>query len=102
MFARLRVVLSTAVTYLVTLSAVLVIVAGELGSVAGIPAGVVQALGATISALGVAITIIRRVTPVLPAARGLLPPPAMIHTTAYEAELEEQLAAERRRRPEFP
>lgn len=70
--ARLRVILSAAVTWLVTLAAVLVIVIDELGSVAGIPAGVIKALGSLLTIVGVAVAIIRRVSPVLPAARGIL------------------------------
>lgn len=71
--ARLRVILGAAVTWLVTAAAILTILIGELGGVAGIPPAVVRVLATALVVVTVAITIIRRVTVVLPAARGLLP-----------------------------
>lgn len=77
LLARVRVVLHAAPTYLVALSAVIVIVADELASV--LPAGAVTTVGTiaarVVAVLGAAVAIIRRVTPVVDRAqRGLLPP----------------------------
>lgn len=84
---RIRTILGAAVTWLVTAAAILTILIGELGSIAGVPAEVVQLLGTALVIVTAAITIIRRVTPVLPTARGLLPPPAGVPETARELEL---------------
>ena len=73
LIARIRVVLSAAVTWLVTAAAVVTILVAELGSVAGVPPAVVHALGTALVVITVATTIIRRVTVVLPEARGILP-----------------------------
>lgn len=73
---RLLVILRAAPTYLTALALVAGILVDELGDIAGIPAVVVQTIAAVAAGLAVAITIIRRVTPVLDSARGLLPPPA--------------------------
>lgn len=75
MFARLKVILSEVTTYLVAAGAVVGIVADEVGQV--LPAGwqdnAVQIGGAVVGVIGAAVAIIRRVTPVLPADRGILP-----------------------------
>jgi small neutral amino acid transporter SnatA (MarC family) len=74
--ARTKVVLSAAVTWLVVAAAVLAIIAEELAKV--LPDGpgqaVARVLGIALMAIGCAIAIIRRVTPVLPDERGILPP----------------------------
>lgn len=74
--ARAKVVLLAAPTYLVAVSAVVSILADEIAMV--LPAGMAMTLGAlavrVVAVLGAAIGIIRRVTPVVVADRGLLPP----------------------------
>jgi len=75
MLARLRVILTAAVTYFVAAAAIASVAAGELGAVAGIPTWVMHALGVVVAVSTGAIGIIRRVTPALPETRGLLPPP---------------------------
>lgn len=67
-YARVLVVLKAAPTWLVALSTVVTIVASEVD----IPA-VAEWSVKVVGWLGVAVAIIRRVTPVLPAERGLLP-----------------------------
>lgn len=93
---RARVILTAAVTYLVLAAVIVAILIDELGAVAGIPPVVVKVLGGILTACTVAITIIRRVTPVLPAARSITPVDAV--ATAREAELRNDLAAVLRRR----
>lgn len=69
---RLRVILTAAVTWLVAIAAVLTIVAGELATELGDAAPVVTWIARVVVWIGVAVAIIRQVTPVLPAARGIL------------------------------
>jgi hypothetical protein len=70
---RLRVILTAAVTWLVAIATVLTIVAAELGDAFGDDAApVVTWIARIIVWIGVATAIIRRVTPVLPAAQGIL------------------------------
>lgn len=75
--ARIRVFLKSAPTYLVAAGAVLTIVADEIAK--AVPAGwqdnVVRIGGTAAAIIGAAVTIIRRVTPVLPEERGMLAPP---------------------------
>ncbi len=97
--ARIRTVLASAVSWLVALAAVLTIVAEELAGVAGLPDAVGRAIATALVVIGVAVAIIRRVTPVLPGARGILPPPAGTPETPREAALLAQLDEARR---EFP
>ena len=68
MFARVRVVLTSLVTYLLIASSILTIVAEEL------PGPAAEWIGRAVVWLATAVTIIRRVTPVLPEDRGLVPP----------------------------
>lgn len=77
LLARVRVLLGAAPTYLVALAAILTIVVDELAPFADDPAiaWVVRVLGVVLTIVGVAVAIVRRVTPVVPAERGLLPPP---------------------------
>lgn len=73
--ARIKVILNAAVTYLVAAGIILTIVLEELDPFAGdVPAFVFRTLTAAATIAGVAATIIRRVTPVLPDDRGILPP----------------------------
>lgn len=66
---RVLVVLKAAPTYLVVVSTVITIVASEVD----IPV-VARYAAIVVGAIGVAVSIIRRVTPVVESARGLLPP----------------------------
>lgn len=75
MIQRIHTVLSAAVTWLVVLAMVLTIVAAELADALGATSPVVVIALRAVAAIGVAVSIIRRVTPVLPDARGLLPKP---------------------------
>ncbi len=72
---RLEVIATAAVTWIVVASTVLTVVAEELGNLFadGQAATVIRVLLRIVAALGAAVTIIRRVTPVLKAERGLLP-----------------------------
>lgn len=65
-FARIKTLSTAFVTYAVMGSTVLTIVSEQLPSAAGVITKIVAALGA-------AIAIVRRVTPVIAAERGLLP-----------------------------
>lgn len=94
--ARLRVILTATVTWLVVLAAVLTVVVDELATAIGADHPVVVFILRALAALGVAIGIIVRVTPVLPGAEGLLPAPAGTPVTPLEAELADQLHAYRR------
>lgn len=73
--ARIKVVLTAAVTWLVLASTIVTILSEEIATV--LPAGAATDVGAValkvVAVLGAAVTIIRRVTPVLPDERGLLP-----------------------------
>jgi len=72
---RLKVLLTAAVTYITIIQAVLVIFSEELASLFadGDAQTVVATIVKVIAVLGAVVTIIRRVTPVLPSERGLLP-----------------------------
>lgn len=74
--ARARVVLRSAPTWLVFAALVAQVVTEEVSKVvpAGAVAQVVAIGGHVVSWLGAAVAIIRRVTPALPADRGILPP----------------------------
>jgi hypothetical protein len=82
---RVRTVARAAVTWLVLASTVLTIAAEELARVAGADSPVVVLMLRVVAWLGVAVAIIRRSTPVLPDARGILP------TGAIETETERLL-----------
>lgn len=77
LLARVQVLLGAAVTYLVALGAILAIIVDELAPFAADPAvaWVVRILGILATVVAVSVAIVRRVTPVLPTERGLLPPP---------------------------
>lgn len=78
LLARVRVLAGAAVTYLVALGAILAIIVDELAPFADDPAvaWVLRILGILATVVAVSVAIVRRVTPVLPSERGLLPPPA--------------------------
>ena len=81
-FARVRVVLKAAPTYLVLVSATATIVTDEVAKV--LPSGwqdnALQIGGVIVSVLGAAVAIVRRVTPVLDSQKGLLGPEVEVHT----------------------
>lgn len=72
---RVKVILGAAVTWLTAAGLILTIFAEEIASVA--PAGAAEDvtvwLVRIVAWIGAAVTIIRRVTPVLPEERGVLP-----------------------------
>lgn len=72
---RVKVVLSAAVTWIVLASSIVTIFAEEIAKVAaeGTAATVTRVAVRVVSILGAAVAIIRRVTPVLPEERGVLP-----------------------------
>lgn len=71
---RLRTVLTAAPTYLAALAVIVGIVVDEVLAEWDVPW--VATVGAiALTTLAVASRIVRRVTPVLPSERGLLPPP---------------------------
>ena len=72
--ARARVVATSVVTWLQVIAAVLVIAAEEIANaVPEISDDVTTVVVRVVAVLGAAIAIIRRVSPVLPDERGLLP-----------------------------
>lgn len=93
---RLLVIVRAAPTYLVAVAMVAAIIAEEFGGIAGMPAGVVAAIVRVAAFLTVVVAILRRVTPVLEGARGLLPndhPATVAEVAALDsvARLERQL-----------
>jgi len=78
MFARLRVLLNAAPTYLVAAAIVVTAVSSEIADAfPGNAATVVTKIaGYLLAGIGAATGIVRRVTPVLPAERGLITPPS--------------------------
>lgn len=72
---RIRTVLTAVVFWLGIAGAVIAIVLDELAGFIDQPvvAGIVGVLGPVLAIIGVLVAIIRRVTPVLPEQRGLLP-----------------------------
>lgn len=77
--ARVKVILRAAPTYLVALGAILTILVDELTPYADVPAveWVLRVLGVLVVVAGVAVSIVRRVEPVVPERRGVLPPPTV-------------------------
>lgn len=77
LIARIKVLLNAAPTYLAAAGVIIAIVADEVGKLA--PSGwqdnAVQILGALAGVVAAATAIVRRVTPVAPADRGLIVPP---------------------------
>jgi len=73
--ARIKVLLTAAVTWLIVASTIVTIMSEEIAAV--LPDGAATTVGAValkiVSIIGAAVAIIRRVTPVLPEERGLLP-----------------------------
>lgn len=93
---RVRIILTAAVVWLTVLGLVLGIVAEELAVMIGVESPVVAFLLRVVAMVGVGVSILTRVTPVLPGARGVLPPPAGVPVTPDEAALAGQLSAARR------
>lgn len=77
LIARIRVLLNAAPTYLAAAGVIIAVLADEVGKLAptGWQDNAVQILGVLAGIVAAATAIVRRVTPVLPAERGLLVPP---------------------------
>lgn len=86
MITRTLIVAKAAVTWLTVAAGVLTIAAEELTAIVGADHPVTTWLLRAVAWLGVAIAIIRRSTPVLPEARGVLPPPDGAPITLAERE----------------
>ena len=90
LYDRIVVLLKAAPTYLTAVALVVGILLEQLPELPfGLPAWLTPALAGIVTTIGVAVIIIRRVTPVLEDARGLLP--ADGPTTAAERELLERV-----------
>lgn len=73
--ARIKVVATAAVTWITAVAVLLPLVAGDIAEVAPGQAETVTHVALVVAGwLGAAVSIIRRVTTVLPAERGVLPP----------------------------
>lgn len=97
---RVRTVLTAAPTYLIAAAFVVRAILEEVAqAVDVVPPWLAGGAAALLTGLALAVSIIKRVTPVLPSARELLPPAAGQPVTAREAEL---LAELERVRTEFP
>lgn len=87
---RAKVIGSSAVTYLTAASAVVVILAEEIAKV--LPSGYSDDVGrwaiVVVAVIAAAIAIIRRVTPVIPSDRGILPVPPVTPQVNVEAGVE--------------
>lgn len=96
-FARIRTILSSLVTWLTLVATVLGIVIGELEPFADntVARYVLSGLAVAATVAAVAVAIIRKVTPVLPDAVGVLPVEDSVPVTDAERRLAEQLRAER-------
>lgn len=70
---RIKVLLTAAVTWLVVLGGVLTIVIAQLTPVLGVDDPIILWLTGAVVWIAILVQIIRRVTPVLPSARGILP-----------------------------
>lgn len=92
---RIKTILTTFVTWLVVLAGILTIVAGELVEQLGADSAVIVLILRVITWIGIAVTIIRKVTPVLPSATGLLPVPESIPVTSREQFLSNELDHQR-------
>lgn len=78
LIARVRVVITALPTYLVAIAFVVGVVRDEVAKALPdhpVTEWLTWAAGIVLGVLGVAVVIIRRVTPVIAAQRGLLPPP---------------------------
>lgn len=84
LIARAKVVLSTFVTWLVVAAGILTVVAADLTELLGTDSAVIVALVRVLAWIGAAIAIIRKVTPVLDSATGLLPVDRSIPVTSRE------------------
>lgn len=77
---RIRVVLSAAVTWLIFAAFVISAILEQVATFAGIPPQIATALSLILAAIAAAVAVIRRVTEVLPAARGLIAKPGQPNT----------------------
>lgn len=87
--ARIRAVLTSFVTWLVSAGAVVAIVLAELEPFRDVPrlGTILNVASVVATVLAVVVNVISRVTKVLPAAQGLLPPPDYVAWTAREEAL---------------
>lgn len=92
LIARIRVLLTTAITWLVALAALLAIVGPQIVAELGADSDVARWITTAVTTLAIAIAIVRRVTAVLPEARGVLAPSEQIAYTAREEALELEVA----------
>ena len=92
---RIKTILTTFVTWLVVLAGILTIVAGELVDQVGADSPVIVLILRVVAWLGTAVAIIRKVTPVLPSATGLLPVSESIPVTSRERFLARELDHQR-------
>jgi hypothetical protein len=100
--ARIRVVLTAAVTWLILAATVLGIIAANLQPFTdGNPAvaRVVAFIAAIVAVIAVIVRIISQVTPVLHSARGLLPVDELTPVTSREAHLQRELDYQRSQFP---
>ena len=93
---RIKVFLTAAVTWLVVLGGVLTIVIAQLTPTLGIDHPVILWLTGAVVWIGIIVQIIRRSTPVLPSARGILP--VDTPATSQEMHLQRELDNLRRLR----
>ena len=91
LIARAKVLAASAVTWLLAAATIITLAAGELAKVFPDNAATIGALAIrAVAFTGGAVAIIRRVTPVLDQARGLLPADPLTLTTAREVELHDR------------
>ena len=99
LIARARVILGSLVTYLVLLAAVIAAAAGPIVEAVGVDSPVAKIVATVLGVLAVAIEVVRRVTQVLPDARGVLPVPDDQPVTAQERWLMHELETVRNLHP---
>lgn len=71
---RIRVLATSALSWLTAISAALVVLAQQLDGVAGVPEWATKAIASAVAVIATITLQVRRVTPVADAQKGLLPP----------------------------
>lgn len=74
LFVRVRVLATSALSWLTAISATLVVLAQQLDGVAGVPEWATRFLASAIAVIAAITLQVRRVTPVDDSQKGLLPP----------------------------
>lgn len=74
LFVRVRVLATSALSWLTAISATLVVLAQQLDGVAGVPEWATRAIASAIAVIAAITLQVRRVTPVDDSQKGLLPP----------------------------